>query len=61
MAKKRAFSIIAAFSETIAPPPEVVMILLPLKESAASAPNVPIFLPLKCEPNASAASSITGI
>ena len=44
-----------------APPPEVVIILLPLKENTPNSPKVPIFFFLYVDPNASAASSITGI
>jgi hypothetical protein len=42
------------------PPPLVVMILLPLKEKAAQAPNAPAFLVPHDAPSASAASSISG-
>ena len=41
--------------------PDVVIILFPLNDNAAYSPNVPHFRPLYSEPNASAASSNTGI
>ena len=42
------------------PPPEVVMILLPLKEKMPNLPNVPAARPLYVAPSASAASSTSG-
>ena len=43
-----------------APPPLVVMTLLPLKLMAAHRPKVPALRPLVIEPRASAASSTIG-
>jgi len=45
----------------MAPPPEVVIILLPLKERTAILPNDPTGLSLNLHNKASAASSVTGI
>ena len=44
-----------------APPPEVVIILLPLNDNTPYLPNVPSTCPLNLEPKPSAASSTTGI
>ena len=49
------------FLDTNAPPPDVVIILLPLKESTPISPKVPQALFIQVLPNASALSSKTGI
>jgi hypothetical protein len=46
---------------TIAPPPPLVTILLPLKEKTPNLPKLPVGFPLYSLPIDSAASSTTGI
>ena len=47
----------SGLSEVSDPPPDVVIILLPLNDKIPMSPNAPHFLPLYFEPSASAASS----
>ena len=56
MDKNFASLISVELSETNAPPPDVVMILLPLKLKTLSLPNEPHGLSFNFEPNASASS-----
>ena len=51
----------SASGQIKAPPPLVVIILLPLKDSTPYLPNVPQTRPLYLLPKPSAASSITGM
>ena len=58
--KKFASLMSIMLSEIKAPPPDVVIILFPLKLKILSLPNEPHGLLFNFEPNASAASSMTG-